>query len=469
MSKLTRRSFLLVIGTFTAILSGLSGCASLLGWRKPNGRNIASLSDGTEIPLDQWIDRYVRLYQTMPTKMPASLNKSYDLQETKKNSHDFKKFIVHLEERINNLPSDPILRAETKAKMYADGHKIAGRVFDLESHEIDCLIGSGLLISIADFYDHSRTLDPELSSSAAFQASRNIVTANSLQILGGISVKLNNATYAYSMLYPYTDNFLDDKKTTTAMKLEFSDRFRKRLNGEFPTPSNDHEKRVFNMVTLIEGVYSRKEFPEIYSSLLTIHEMQVRSLKRQKTDLTRYFDLDELLRMSVEKGGTSVMADAFLALGHPTAEMAEFSFAYGVALQLLDDLQDVAKDLQNGDATLFSICAAQSKPLDEQAYKLCSFLEVVLSQMENFKSIAPKNIQALKKAATQGTLALIGEAVAQHQHYYSRKFIAEFETHFPMQFKLLREEGTFEHKFVKRYAREPEKTTKLMREFSEII
>src|SRR5579863_5417575 len=63
---------------------------------------------------------------------------------------------------------------------------------------------------------------------------------------------------------------------------------------------------------------------------------------------------DELLRITCGKGGTSVLADAYLARGELTAEEAEFGFTWGVLLQLGDDLQDVGEDLERGSETLFT-------------------------------------------------------------------------------------------------------------------
>ena len=43
------------------------------------------------------------------------------------------------------------------------------------------------------------------------QAMRNVWIMNISQVLLNVEVKFTNAIFAYSMLYPYTDNILDDK------------------------------------------------------------------------------------------------------------------------------------------------------------------------------------------------------------------------------------------------------------------
>jgi hypothetical protein len=54
----------------------------------------------------------------------------------------------------------------------------------------------------------------------------------------------------------------------------------------------------------------------------------------------------DILAMSIEKGGSSVLADAYLINGTLTEKEATFFFGYGVLLQICDDLQDGKKDLQ---------------------------------------------------------------------------------------------------------------------------
>ena len=80
---------------------------------------------------------------------------------------------------------------------------------------------------------------------------------------------LTPSIFAYSMLYPYTDNYLDDPATSRGAKLAFSDRFRRRLDGDAVEPFNDREATIWRLVELIEEQYARADWPEVYASLLT--------------------------------------------------------------------------------------------------------------------------------------------------------------------------------------------------------
>src|SRR4030095_16047831 len=85
----------------------------------------------------------------------------------------------------------------------------------------------------------------------------------------------------------------------------------------------------------------------------------------------------ELLSISVEKGGSSVLADMFLVTGTPEPVEERFAFGYGIFLQLLDALQAVGADMIAGHETIFTR-AARLGPLDEVTARLARFIDIVL-------------------------------------------------------------------------------------------
>ena len=78
-------------------------------------------------------------------------------------------------------------------------------------------------------------------------------------------MRLTPSIFAYSMLYPYTDNYLDDPSTSLAAKLEFSGRFRQRLEGYAIAALNEQEATIWRLVEIIEEEYpampGRKSMP----------------------------------------------------------------------------------------------------------------------------------------------------------------------------------------------------------------
>ncbi len=75
---------------------------------------------------------------------------------------------------------------------------------------IKFFIEQGYLDAAEKFITTARKENPQLKDEEIFQALRNVWIMNSLQIYWGLPVEMTPSVYAYSMLYPYTDNFLDN-------------------------------------------------------------------------------------------------------------------------------------------------------------------------------------------------------------------------------------------------------------------
>jgi hypothetical protein len=71
-------------------------------------------------------------------------------------------------------------------------------------------LGCGFLEATTAFARMARRFDPAITSAEIYQAARNVWTANFLQLLLGMPVRVTPAIFAYSMLYPYSDNYLDE-------------------------------------------------------------------------------------------------------------------------------------------------------------------------------------------------------------------------------------------------------------------
>jgi hypothetical protein len=282
------------------------------------------------------------------------------------------------------------------------------------------------------FGQWARRFDPNLTMADTIQACRNAWTVCGIQPLLGDRMQMTPSILGYSLLYPYSDNYLDSEKIPTSRKLEFSARFRDRLCG-LPLMSRDrHEAAVWAMVRLIEEQFPRHRFPRVYECLLAIHQAQENSLAQLKHS-SRPGDA-ELLRLSCAKGGTSVLADACLSHGFLSDDEARFAFDWGVLLQLGDDLQDVQDDLKHGAATLFSRAAAAGLPLDHLVRQLLAFSERVADKIEQM----PHGQPALKRLLRTSWRSLILMAVARSHRFFSSEFLAEFEPASQFRFGFLR-------------------------------
>jgi hypothetical protein len=348
--------------------------------------------------------------------------------ESREIAYDAEMRAVEWEAR--HAPSSPAARAETQKRLIASFAQFAANALDLEPESTALLTGDFLPAGI-EFARHAREFDASLSQADTIQACRNAWTACGLQPLLGVTSGITPSIVGYSLLYPYTDNYLDNEALSLKAKLAFSERFRERLRGATSKPLNPHEAQVWALVALIEGQYPRGQFPAVFDSLLAIHQAQEDSIAQQRNGS---LNDAELLRLSFAKGGTSVLADAALARGWMTEEEGEASFEWGALLQLGDDLQDVRDDLKRGSLTLFTGPAGQGAPLDQIVLRLLGFCDQVAARMRRLSN-GPDRLKDLLEMSWR---SLIIAAVADAHEYFTPAFLMRAEHCSPFRFEFLR-------------------------------
>ncbi|SRR5579884_365863 len=336
-----------------------------------------------------------------------------------------------VEDELEREPGSDAERMLMRERLIAAFGLFSSRALDLEQAAIDLLTREFLPVG-AHLAQRARSFDPELAMPGIIQACRNAWTACGLQPLVGERVQITPAILGYSLLYPYSDNFLDDRDVPAEAKLRFSARFRRRLHGYDVPAGNALEQALWRSIELIEGQFERSRFPQVYNCLLSIHRAQERSMRQ--IDGQNHYSEAETLRLSCEKGGSSVLADACLARGSLTEQESRFAFEWGVLLQLGDDLQDVHEDLFRGSKTLFSDAAARAQPLDALTVQLLRFAEHVAEQMDRL----PEGSPTLKNLLKMSWQSLIIRAVADSQEFFSARFVREAEQRSPFRFDFLR-------------------------------
>ncbi|MBP1924289.1 hypothetical protein J2Z76_000142 [Sedimentibacter acidaminivorans] len=293
-----------------------------------------------------------------------------------------------------------------------------GKYF-FDKHFLKFFIDKGYLDVAEDFINRAKKEDGNLSGEEIFQAMRNVWIMNSLQIIWDMSLDLTPSIYAYSMLYPYTDNLLDNKDIDLQEKNRFNHILTKTLKGEKQISSNAYENRVFALIQDIELQYNREDFTQVYDSILLIQEAQIESLKQdQNTTMTE----DDILPISFFKGGSSVLADAFLVKGNLSKEEMEFSFEYGAFLQLLDDLQDTIEDKVEGHQTIFSINVKGD--LDKNILKLISYI----FEVNTPNSSDSQAMVFMKEVIGSCSLIMVMDAVGRNHSLVSKKLYKNLES-----------------------------------------
>jgi hypothetical protein len=362
---------------------------------------------------------------------PALPADRYTPQEQQKRENAYEEGLRAVEKEAKRAPRTRTDRLRAQRRIVAVFPQFASIALGLDNNAIQLLTDS-FVPAGTKVARWAGRFDPTLSMPDIIQACRNAWTACGLQPLLGDRIGITPSILGYSLLYPYSDNYLDHQKISRAEKLQFSQRFRDRLCG-LAIPSRNHsEAAVWALVHLIENQYPRLQYPRVYECLLAIHRAQEDSVAQLK-GCGSIPDL-ELLRLSCAKGGTSVLADACLSHGHLTAEESRFAFEWGVLLQLGDDLQDIDEDLRRGSMTLFTRAAAAGIPLDSLVLQLLAFSDRVAGQMDAL----PNGDAFLKDLLRMSWRSLIYMAVANAPKFFTPAFLAEIEPCSQFRFHFLR-------------------------------
>ena len=280
------------------------------------------------------------------------------------------------------------------------------------------------------FLSSSRAFEPSLPDGDVHQALRNLWVFNSIQHTLGDRVSLTPPAFAYSLLYPYTDNALDDG-CNGMDRGAFMHWVSCELRGDGLPPPDHRCVAIHRLLEMIFHEFPREEYPAVHRSLCAIQEAQRQAGVLQCA--TPAMDECFLIPLTVAKGGASVLVDGFLARGDLAPEDAEALFGFGVVLQLIDDLQDTAEDLRRGHSTAFTR-ASRDGALDRPTNRLFNFLQQYIDQIEAGRS---NGSRSLSSVIARSCTFLIHEAIARHGVRYTGEYRRTMERFSPLRYAYL--------------------------------
>jgi len=368
-------------------------------------------------------------------------------KEQRENEHKLARVVDQVLAEIKHPPTDPAARKTSEQRLALAGREFVKATLGLDDVHLDTLQHGGFIECGREFARLVHEFDPTVSREDTFQASRNVWTMNGVQRMLGLPVRMTPSVFAYSLLYPYTDNALDRPDVSEEAKLRANDRFGRRLAGEGVRAETADEDKLFRLVEKIEAEYSRATAPQVYESLYAIHDAQARSVRLMRRDEPPYGV--DVLAIAIEKGGASVLADGYLVAGSLTLPQARLLFGLGALLQLGDDLQDVEDDRAKGLATIFSQ-TAHRWPLDRLTNRLFHFRAGVLEHLACLDAPEAMPLADLMRVAT---FHLILDAAASTPRFYSAAYTKALEAHSPFRFReLARQRRRLERKRTSAFA-----------------
>jgi hypothetical protein len=400
-----------------------------------------SLPDDVKHNVSSLNQAYVKLWWELDTHPPV-LDVTYSLRDKFPREKTLEAFLNDL---IHDLSETPRTRSHLTAareRIVKRARYLAVSALDFQPDQLDVIERNHFAETAVEFVEKSRQFDPQISAEDIFQGGRNAWSMNLLQYVMGRPVEVTPAILAYSLMYPYSDNYLDDPALSQATKMNFSQRFGQRLLDSSVQPANTVEEKIFDLVAMVEGQYSHSEFPQVWDSLIAIHAAQTRSLGLLNRPISPYEGAD-VLDISFEKGGTAVLADGYLVAGELTVAQQDFLYGYGVFTQLMDDQEDIQQDWESGQTTIFSQ-TARAWPLDAVTNRMFSLGHVVLDKMDCFDAPGLEDFRSLLRRAID---LLLVDAAGRHYRFYTRPYLKQIETYLPYRYSFMRR---LHHRMAKR-------------------
>lgn len=383
--------------------------------------------------LEKYTDYYFELWKSSSDQFPEFSRTYSDAEQFRKDQY-LEKYIKSIKALRLEKNTKFSVEHKTEVSILKHSHDFFANGLDFSDAQLELMFSDGMVDLTRTFVRQAHHFDSTLSFHDIFQACRNAWIMHGLQFVFGIPMVLTPSILAYSLLYPYTDNLIDNPEISDFEKICFSERFRDRLSGKQIESSNPTENAVFRLIEMIENQYSRIDFPAVFQSLLDIHTAQTNSLRliRESNSISE----SEILKICIAKGGASVLADGFLVSGRLTEQQQNFLFGFGAYLQLLDDVQDVDEDHKSGLMTIFSkdFCRLN---LDSKLNKTYWFGAQVMKNLDWFDGGQTELFKSLMRKSMD---LFVIEAIAQNPETYSRKYVSETEAYSPFHFSFIRKQ-----------------------------
>lgn len=382
------------------------------------------------IEVQNYTDYFISIWENSSETLPV-FPKEYTNIEKKQREAQFEQIQQQMQALQKKTNVRKLKQTKPESVFFPLFRTFLQNVFDFEPDQLSIILSDQFRHVSRDFFYAARKFGPELTPENIYQGLRNVWIMNGLQLMLNKPVEITPSVFAYSMIYPYSDNLLDDPAISAAEKRDFSFRFYKRLNGENVIPESFTESQLYKLVGMIESQFARDEFPEVYESLLAIHQAQTESLKLLNAES---HDSSVLLKICFDKGGTSVLADGYLVAGKLTKEQERALMGYGIYLQLLDDIQDAKED---AEAQTTTVCSKLTEGIMERfVNRTVLFGRKALGEMKYF-GMNENNV--FLNLMNKSIETMIIESAGLNNTNYSPDYLSLLEKHSPLHFEFVRQ------------------------------
>lgn len=283
------------------------------------------------------------------------------------------------------------------------------------------------------FTDKVRAFDEALTPAQIWQALRNYFIYAMIVDMQGKEQNAGDPILAYSLLYPYTDNYIDDAWITKQEKERYNRMIASKLKEESAVPQNPLEEKTCRLLDMVLQDYKGAERKKVAWTLLQLLEAQQCSIGQQKAVLPE----EDILEISIRKGSTSVLADYLFATADWTEYEELFYLKFGFLLQLVDDLQDIEEDRRTGSRTLMTIAYEQQAKAKGQPYLEQRVNRLLWFSWNVIREFKPRN-PGLKGFVLKNCVGVTLLTAAINPQFFSRQYLTALEPYLPFSLEFLK-------------------------------
>jgi hypothetical protein len=355
----------------------------------------------------------------------------YGVREQQENEAHLGRLLGVLNRERKRVPRTAEEALAARERIGDAGGVLALAISGPEQEWLALLRSQGFIEAAIEFADRARRFDAKLRSEDILRASRYAWVMFSIQLVSGQPARVTQGIYAFSLLCPYLENFLNHPVIPVGAKMLYIERLAQRLGNPELAPTNVLEENVWKLVGLVEEQYHRGRHPQLYESLEAFLHAQRKSVDLVKEGAPRHET--DLLALSLEKGGAPVVTGGYLVVPTLTTAQVAFLFGLGAYLQLVDELRDVRLNRREKIHTVFTQTAVGSR-LDGVIGRTLRFGAQVMEGLDAFD--AP-GLDHLKAFLAHSAELMLVEAAGQAGRLCSRSYRRELETRCPLRFSAM--------------------------------
>lgn len=280
------------------------------------------------------------------------------------------------------------------------------------------------LINICLFLKRTKEFDSNLSVAQIWQALRNYYIYGMITAMVCEKQTFHEAIMSFSLLYPYTDNYIDNPDISEKEKKAFNHMIYKTLCGEDISVTDDLQQKTKQCLISCLNYRNGSKFQEASELLLLMLDAQAESTEFMGTlSESDKIDWDKVLNMLAYKGGMSVLIDYFYSVPDMKENAIIFYLQFGLILQLADDIQDIQEDRESDMKTLYS-------QVDNVWQREQNLFRLMRFTMDVFQQYNSENEQ-IRRFMLRNCMLLYEFAVLRSEEFFSEKLINEMEPYLP--------------------------------------